>query len=220
MSVATIGRQIIASLGAAEPREMPFRHWLLRDVVSASVGTAVTSLPVQPPAIADTLGKRETHNATRVFLAGEVLRRFPVCREIAVALQDDAIVAAFETSFGAKLQGSYLRVEYCQDRSGFWLEPHTDIGAKRFTMLIYLCREAGAAEWGTDLYDDPDRWVGRAPGDFARGLVFIPASNTWHGFARRPIAGIRRSLIVNYVIPQWRSRHELAFPDRPVGGTS
>ena len=218
MSGTAIGRQILASLGVAERSEMPFRHWLLRDVVPASVGVAVTSLPVQPPAVADTLGKRETHNATRVFLAGEVMQRFPVCREIADALQDDVIVAAFETRFGAELQGSYLRVEYCQDRPGFWLEPHTDIGAKRFTMLIYLSREAEAADWGTDLYDGPDLWVGRAPGEFARGLVFIPASNTWHGFARRPIAGIRRSLIVNYVIPQWRSRHELAFPDRLVGG--
>jgi hypothetical protein len=27
--------------------------------------------------------------------------------------------------------------------------------------------------------------------------------------------GIRRSLIVNYVKPDWRSRHELSFPDRP-----
>jgi hypothetical protein len=45
----------------------------------------------------------------------------------------------------------------------------------------------------------------------------VPGADTWHGFRRRPIAGIRRSLIVNYVKSEWRSRHELAFPDRPIG---
>jgi hypothetical protein len=47
-------------------------------------------------------------------------------------------------------------------------------------------------------------------------LIFIPAADTWHGFHRRPINGVRRSLIVNYVKPEWRPRNELAFPDRAV----
>jgi hypothetical protein len=47
-------------------------------------------------------------------------------------------------------------------------------------------------------------------------LIFIPANNTWQGFHKRPIQGIRRSLIVNYVGAEWRARHELAFPDQPV----
>ena len=41
-----------------------------------------------------------------------------------------------------KLRDSHLRIEYCLDTDGFWLEPHTDIGAKLFTMLVYLSREA------------------------------------------------------------------------------
>jgi hypothetical protein len=28
---------------------------------------------------------------------------------------------------------------------------------------------------------------------------------------------VRRSLIVNYVKPEWRSRHELAYPDHAAG---
>jgi len=28
---------------------------------------------------------------------------------------------------------------------------------------------------------------------------------------------IWRSLIVNYVKPEWRSRRELVFPERPIG---
>jgi len=59
--------------------------------------------------------------------------------------------------------------------------------------------------------------VATAPYRRNAGLIFIPGSDTWHGFHRRPIVGVRRSLIVNYVKPEWRSRHELAFPDRLAG---
>jgi hypothetical protein len=29
---------------------------------------------------------------------------------------------------------------------------------------------------------------------------------------------IRKSLIVNYVSPEWRAREQLAYPDAPVAG--
>ncbi|MGD0186545.1 MAG: hypothetical protein ABSC25_15020 [Roseiarcus sp.] len=41
--------------------------------------------------------------------------------------------------------------------------------------------------------------------------------DAWRGFRRRPVDGVRRSLIINDVKPEWRSRHELAFPDRFAG---
>jgi hypothetical protein len=212
-----IGRHIRAALARSEVHEMPFRHWLLHDVLPSAVGDAVTRLPFAPPVIDDTLGKRETHNSARIFFSGDTLQRFAVCADIAAAFQDKTMVGALEASCGEPLHGTSLRIEYCQDGAGFWLEPHTDIGAKRFTMLIYLSRGPGSAEWGTDVYDAAHHRVGRAPGDFGSGLIFIPGSDTWHGFERRPIVGVRRSLIVNYVVPEWRSRHELAYPDRPVG---
>ncbi len=69
---------------------------------------------------------------------------------------------------------------------------------------------------GTDIMDAAGQVLGRAPGSFNAGLIFVPGPDTWHGFTRRPIRGVRRSLIVNYVRPEWRSRHELAFPETPV----
>jgi hypothetical protein len=60
--------------------------------------------------------------------------------------------------------------------------------------------------------------VATAPYRRNRGLIFIPAADTWHGFHRRPIDGVRRSLIVNYVRSEWRSRLELAYPQSPIGG--
>lgn len=41
------------------------------------------------------------------------------------------------------------------------------------------------------------------------GLLFVPGKDTWHGFEKRPIHGLRRTLIVNYVDDSWKARHEL-----------
>jgi hypothetical protein len=47
-------------------------------------------------------------------------------------------------------------------------------------------------------------------------MVFVPADNTWHGFEKRGIEGVRRSAILNYVTHDWRAREQLSFPERPV----
>ncbi|MGN6517140.1 MAG: 2OG-Fe(II) oxygenase, partial [Rhizomicrobium sp.] len=111
---------------------------------------------------------------------------------------------------------SFLRIEYCQDMAGFYLEPHTDVGAKLVTMMIHLSREPGSENWGTDLYRPGGAHACRIRSAFNSGYLFVPGSDTWHGFEPRAISGVRRSLIVNYVKPEWRSRHELAFPYTPV----
>ena len=54
-----------------------------------------------------------------------------------------------------------------------------------------------------------------APG---AALAFVPSDNTWHGFAPREIKQVRKSLIINYVTPEWRAREQLASPDTPVAG--
>ena len=41
------------------------------------------------------------------------------------------------------------------------------------------------------------------------GLIFIPGKDTWHGFGKRPINGVRTSLIINVVSPEWRDKWEL-----------
>jgi hypothetical protein len=47
-------------------------------------------------------------------------------------------------------------------------------------------------------------------------MVFVPSNNTYHGFEKRPIKGVRTSLIINYVTNEWRAREQLAFPDAPI----
>lgn len=205
------------ALAASNAEAKPFRHWLLSDVVSAPAAAELCALPVVPPRIADTRGKRETNNATRTYFSPNARWTWTIARTIADAFQAAPTVAAIEHLCGLRLAGSFLRIEYCQDTDGFWLEPHTDIEAKRLTLIIYLSPSPADEEWGTDLYDGPLSPAGRAPFGTGLGLAFIPAGDTWHGFQKRRISGVRRSLIVNYVTPEWRARHELAFPDLAVG---
>ncbi len=217
-SAAATGAAFRTALDRADRQTYPFTHWLLRTVLPPAIADAVLALPFDPPpAMRYEQGRREEHNADRVYFDAATQDRFPVCHAVAAALQSPASVAAIQNLCDVDLAGTSLRIEYTMDRDGFWLEPHTDIAVKRFTMLIYLSKEEWAAPLGTDLYDAAGHHVGSAPFAPNGGLIFIPSSNTWHGLQRRPIPGVRRSLIVNYVAPEWRARDELAFPDCPIG---
>ena len=206
----------LGALRAAEQSETPFRHWTLRHMLPETLCAEVRALPFAPPAIEDTQGRRETHNGTRIFCGAANQARFPACATLATTFQDPEVVTALQDRCNATLAGGFLRIEYCLDTDGFWLEPHTDIGAKLFTMLIYLSAEPGSENWGTDILAADGTLTARAKAWPNSGLIFIPGEDSWHGFTKRPIAGVRRTMIVNYVRPEWRSRHELAFPAQPV----
>ena len=121
-----------------------------------------------------------------------------------------------EKVFGTDLEGTYLRIEFAQDIDGFWLEPHSDLGVKVFTMLLYLSKDPSHQDLGTDIYDANKKRVGRSPFTPNAAMIFVPADNTFHGFEKRPIKGVRTSLIINYVTNEWRAREQLAFPDQPI----
>ncbi|HQT46502.1 MAG: hypothetical protein B7X08_07265 [Acidocella sp. 20-63-7] len=211
-----IAAQFLTSLATSRRADAPYAHWLLNNILPEADCDAIDAINVTPPTIKDTQGRRETHNSTRLFFDSDMQARYPVCRDLASALQSAQTVAKLQNLCNVGLKGSSLRIEYCLDTDGFWLEPHTDIGAKFFTMLIYLADPPEGEDWGTDVYSSPDTWVGSAPCERNRGLIFIPGNTTWHGFRKRPITGVRRSLIVNYVTPEWRARQELAFPNNPI----
>ncbi len=218
LSRAHAGGHLRRALHDSDRRTWPFRHWLTAATLPEILSRRLATRTLAAPIIADTLGKRETHNASRVFVNADAWRIVTDYADLAETFQDDATVGLLADMTGQALDGGFLRIEYCLDTDGFWLEPHTDIGAKLLTFLIYLSDSPEADDWGTDLMTPDGMVLGRAPGGFGKGLVFVPGPDTWHGFTRRPITGIRRSLIVNYVKPEWRSRNELAFPDQPVRG--
>jgi hypothetical protein len=191
----------------------PFDYWLLDRALPDEDVTAIAALPFAPPEGANFNGRRETNNSTRFFFSPENQEKFEVCRRVAAGFQDARVCKAIEEATGANLSDTKLRIEYCQDTEGFWLEPHTDIFVKKFTMLVYLSDDQRLRNAGTDVHEGPPdfKYICSAPYDKNLGLIFIPGKNTWHAVGKRPLNGaIRKSIIINYVTPDWRDTFELA----------
>ena len=207
---------LLASINGARRHEEPYRHWFLQHCLPGDAAEQILALPFEAPALGGVSGKRELHNNTRKYFDAENRARFAVCEGFCQAFQDRRVTDRIADQFGCRLDGSYLRVEYAQDTDGFWLEPHTDLGVKMFTMLLYLSRDAQHSELGTDIYDQQKKHVGASPFAPNAAMVFVPSNITYHGFEPRKIEGVRKSVIINYVTNEWRAREQLAFPDRPI----
>jgi hypothetical protein len=207
---------VVSSFDRARLVETPFPHWLLGDCLPPEVVTLLLALPFEAPDLKGLSGKRELHNATRVYFDTANRDNFPVCAALCGAFQDRQVSDRLVRRFGARVSGTFLRIEFAQDTDGFWLEPHTDIGVKVFTLLLYLSRDKQHATLGTDLYNADKVHVGCVPFASNTGMVFIPSGVSYHGFERRKIVGVRKSLIINYVTSEWRAREQLAFPDQPI----
>lgn len=200
----------------AERNDAPYRHWILRDLFPDTVLRELNTLSFPIGELDGVSGKRELHNDTRNYFDQGNISRLPVVANIAHAFQSDSLVDAISIFFGAKLDDTFLRIEYAQDVTGFWLEPHTDLGVKRLTILIYVSDGDGHETLGTDIFNADKSWAKRSPFAPNTAMAFVPGDNTFHGFQARPINGVRRSLILNYVTQDWRDREQLAFPERPV----
>jgi hypothetical protein len=211
-----IVRSFINSIDSAKQSEQPYRNWSLKACFPSHVVDDILALPFEAPSLEGVSGKRELHNNTRRYFDADNRKRFPVCEAVAQAFQDKRVTSHVEKTFSTDLKGTYLRMEFAQDIDGFWLEPHSDLGVKLFTMLHYLSKDPRHHDLGTDIYDANKKRVGRSPFAPNAAMVFVPADNTYHGFEQRPIKGVRTSLIINYVTNEWRAREQLAFPETPI----
>lgn len=211
-----IARHFGNALREARCDDRPYRHWLLKDVFPDNLCVGILALPIAPAVIDDCGGVRDRRNDLRRFFTPRLRERHPACSVLAEAMQRPEIARLFEQTCGIEASGGFLRIEYIQDTDGAWLEPHRDIPEKLFSMVVYLCTGPDAKDWGTDIYDAGRRWVGRSSAEFNSATIFVPGANTWHGFDKRPIEGVRRLMEINYVRPSWRDRDQLAFPDRPI----
>ena len=208
----TVAQTFLACLERADHVAQPFDHWLLKNPLPGGFCDAIASLPFAPPQDSVFNGRRETNNSTRVYFTPENQAKFVACRRVTEGFKDASVKKAIEEVTGTDLSGTRLRIEYCQDTEGFWLEPHTDIPVKKFTMLVYLSDELGIASAGTDIHEGPPdfKYVGSAPYGKNLGVIFIPGKNSWHGVGHNRFEGIRKSIIINYVTSDWRDAWELA----------
>jgi hypothetical protein len=211
----TIASHFIGALRRSVRLETPYRRWALTNAFPEALSTAILILPIAPPMLGATDGTRNTYNERRTFFTPELRSQFSVCENICEALMRPEVARQLSQTLEFDADGTYLRVEYMQDTDGMWLEPHRDVPEKIFSMVLYLCTGPHAKDWGTDIYDDEKRWVGRSAAEFNTAAIFKAGRNTWHGFDKRPIIGVRRLMEINYV-RDWRDREQLSFPDTPV----
>ncbi|HEY6920455.1 MAG TPA: 2OG-Fe(II) oxygenase [Methyloceanibacter sp.] len=215
-SADDIVRSFIKSIDSGKRSDQPYRHWLISNCLPRDIVDDVIVLPFEAPSLDGVSGKRELHNNTRKYFDVDNRTHFPVCEAVAQAFQDKRVTRHIEKAFGTNLKGTYLRIEFAQDIDGFWLEPHTDLGVKSFTLLLYLSKDPSHKDLGTDIYDGDKRHFGRSPFASNAAMIFVPSNNTYHGFEKRPIKGVRTSLIINYVTNEWRAREQLSFPEAPI----
>ena len=212
--VSKIVRQLMTSIQRAHHVSKPFDYWLPSELLPEKAIREIVSLPFDGSPNLTFDGRRESNKSSRIFFSAENQARFPICGIVAEAFNAALVVDALGRLIGRELCSGKLRIEYCQDTDGFWLEPHLDIAVKMATILIYLSDDPSLSDAGTDIYDAPPehKLVASAPYAKSRGLIFAPGANTWHGLSKRPIRGLRRSLIINFVSAEWRQTDELAFP--------
>ncbi|MCB1680490.1 MAG: 2OG-Fe(II) oxygenase [Alphaproteobacteria bacterium] len=208
-----IVQQFSKSFSSSERVTSPYHYYVFRDALPEAVVDDILALPVEAPKDMDfSKGTREVNNKLRTYFSPDNQKTWPVCKAMVDAFKDPRILSVIKEVTGRDVSEGQLRIEYCQDTDGFWLEPHVDISVKLYSMLVYLSDDPALYDAGTDVYDDtPEhKLVARVPYERNVGMTFIPAHNTWHGFAKRKINGIRKSLIINYVKKEWRAVEELA----------
>lgn len=114
----------------------------------------------------------------------------------------------FSEISGQDCSDGTLRIELCQDSSGFYLDKHIDIPEKYITLQVYLGE--GDETWGTSIYNNNDLYH---TNKFIHntGWMSFKGSPLIHGIEKGVINGIRRSVIINYVIGDWNDTDQLYY---------
>ena len=188
----------------------PFKHWIFDEVFPKTIVDELLKLSFETPKIAYYTGKRESNNQTRIFFNKENCEKFKVINDLVKVFNNSKIIDQLGNICGKDLTKGKLRIEYTMDTGDFWLEPHIDIKEKLLTFLVYLSKDPGSNEWGTTIYNPDLTFHSKAPYRSNLGLMFNQGINTWHGVPKQNIQGIRKNLIINYVVDEWKSIHELA----------
>ncbi len=215
-SANEVAATLLRSFDTSVEARSPYRHWFLNNCLPKSTVEEILGLPISAADLGGVSGKRELHNATRHYFDVQNRAEHACAESVSAALQSPRVTSAIEKKFGVKLGGTYLRIEFAQDVDGFWLEPHTDIGVKAFTFLLYMSTDPTHTDLGTDIYDTEKKWVARSPFASNSAMIFVPSTISYHGFETRKINGVRKSLVINYVTNEWRAREQLSYPEQPV----
>ena len=201
----TTVQHILNAMTNSKQDTQPFQHWNISDILPASLAEQYLSTPMPQTTGAIQYDGTRAGNSQitpngmppqRLFVDRAVCQQLPYYQPLADALLSFEVCQVFH-QMGVPLEKQFLRIEYIEDHSGFYLEPHKDIGEKQLTLQIYL---GDAPEnCGTDFYDTNLNWVKNNTFKHNHAYCFIPSHDTWHGLEKKDIPNKRCSLIINYV---------------------
>lgn len=209
-------QHFLTSIDRATVKDEPYRHYLLSNLCEEQLIDGLLAIPFSPIELDYTVGSREEFNPVRRYLNPEIIETYEAAKRFSDIFLSQEVIKKIESIGNICLKDSLLRVEYAIDTNKFWLKPHSDIGVKLMTILFYISKDEDSEGWGTDIYWDAEKHHSTVPYKSNTALLFYPADNTWHGFEARPIRGVRKTLIINYVKQEWRNRQELVHPTNPV----
>ncbi len=148
LTINPVAESFLACLARARHVTEPFDFWLLDGALPEEDIDAISSLPSPLlPTWSSTAGARPTtpHACISAPRHGKPIR----CAVVwSTASRTRASSPANAKGTGTKLAGTRLGSSIARTSPGSWLEPHTDIAVKKFTMLVYML-------------DDPALKVGR-----------------------------------------------------------
>src|SRR5579883_2150262 len=81
------------ALSHADKKAVPYRHWLMSNVIPNDVALDIFNLPIVAPEGLVFSGRRETNNASRTYFDAPTRQRFPAVRAVAEAFQSSETVA-------------------------------------------------------------------------------------------------------------------------------
>ena len=179
-----------------ENRYKPFRWWWIEDCLSGEQLGWLARQQVQDIALN---AKREAGNSERTFIT-----RGPIARHF----DSEETRQQYSEITGCDFSAGRTRIELCSDYAdSIQLDTHIDIKEKLMTLQIYL---EGDPWGGTDLYAGVNQPpVTRVPFDKNCGWLVVDKDESYHGLEPRKLQSRRRSLLVNYVVGDWRDEEQL-----------
>jgi hypothetical protein len=135
----------------------------------------------------------------RCFLDKKNQHEYPEIAKLVKELQKKETQEYISKLIGKDLSNSFVRVEVCCDRKGFWLKPHCDIKEKLLSCMLFVNRNGESEELGTDFYNEKLEKVYTVPYKNNYGYFFSSDDKSWHGLESKKIKKDRRCIQVNYV---------------------
>lgn len=155
----------------------------------------------------NTQGRRAAANSQRFFVKNDGSE----LSEIFSKFEHTGVRQYFSDLTGVSCYEGKLRVELCQDSPGFYLEPHIDIPEKLITLQFYIGQ--GERYWGTSIYDKKHGLIlekyKTVPYEHNTGWMSYCNAKVVHGVEPHVVDGIRKSVIINYVVGDWRDTDQL-----------